>query len=354
MNRDDGQRPLGLMLTGRCFVNPLFDYLLIGGGLSLVTTAILVTQPIGTDLVRPEMLPVLILLSNSVHFAASTVRLYTKPGTRQTLPFLTTIFPLVAFAVLTLCIILAEAIGPHLQAMYLTWSPYHYAAQAYGLAVMYSYRAGCSMSLTDKRLLWWVSMLPFFYMFVSGANTGLQWLLPVQVSSLPAVASGLNIIGWLLTLLAFAAPVVLFAKIWSSPSGPMPLISLLMVASNAIWWFVLSPLDAFVWATIFHGVQYIAIVIIFHVKDQVALPDNRHSVSYHVVWFYGACLLLGYGLFNCLPFAYVLAGFGEVESILLVAAAINVHHFIVDAYIWRLKKTDSNRTIVDSGELAPA
>jgi hypothetical protein len=29
-----------------------------------------------------------------------------------------------------------------------------------------------------------------------------------------------------------------------------------------------------------------------------------------------------------------------------MAAIINIHHFIVDAYIWRLGRGDSNRTIV--------
>jgi hypothetical protein len=35
-------------------------------------------------------------------------------------------------------------------------------------------------------------------------------------------------------------------------------------------------------------------------------------------------------------------------------AMINIHHFIVDAFIWRLKKSDTNRGIVDSGETADA
>ena len=38
-----------------------------------------------------------------------------------------------------------------------------------------------------------------------------------------------------------------------------------------------------------------------------------------------------------------------VESIALVVAAINIHHFIVDAYIWRLKSGDGNRQIVEAG-----
>jgi hypothetical protein len=73
----------------------------------------------------------------------------------------------------------------------------------------------------------------------------------------------------------------------------------------------------------------------------------------HALWFYGASLALGYALFHALPRAFTLAGFGMVESMLLVIAAINVHHFIVDAYIWKLRPGDSNRRVVDAGAAPP-
>ena len=70
---------------------------------------------------------------------------------------------------------------------------------------------------------------------------------------------------------------------------------------------------------------------------------------YHTVWFYSACILLGYGLFNCWPRAYMLAGFGPAESVLLVVAVINIHHFIVDAYIWKLRPGGTNRRVLQAG-----
>jgi hypothetical protein len=72
-------------------------------------------------------------------------------------------------------------LGPHLQSLYLTWSPYHYAAQAYGLAVVYAYRSGCSLLPGDKRLLFWASMMPFFFAFVNDQGSGLHWILPASV-----------------------------------------------------------------------------------------------------------------------------------------------------------------------------
>ena len=341
-------------LTGRTFVHPLFDYMLIGGGLSLLATAAVLLMPRTGELISAKTLPYFILLSNSAHFAASTVRLYTKPDSYKTMPFATMALPLVTLSVLTLCMFQAGRLGPHLQSLFLTWSPYHYAAQAYGLAVMYSYRSGSFLSPGDKSRLWWISMLPFFYAFLKGNSVGLDWLVPRIVLSQPMVHDVRAALSMVIMVLAFATPVVYFAKTWRSGGRPLPLISMLLLFSNGIWWFLLIYIDAFIWATIFHGIQYLAIVIIFHLKDQLARPENRRGRVYHVTWFYATSLLLGYGLFNVFPLAFILAGFGKLESVLLVVATINIHHFIVDGYIWRLKKTDTNRRIVEAAVPVPA
>ena len=351
--------------AGRCFVGPLFDSLLIGGGLSLLVVPLLLVDRdlpgLGAlasrldALTGPEALPYAILLIPGAHFAASTVRLYTKPGTSTSLPFLTMGFPLVVFAVLTLCLLWPQQLGRSFQSLYLTWSPYHYAAQAYGLTVMYSMRSGCSLGPRDKRLLYWGAMLPFLYSFFSTVGAGFSWLVPGWAYHSAPVQGGLGVLRPALAVAGFAAPFALYAWLRRGGRSPMPWIGGVLLLSNAIWWYVLPPLRAFVWATIFHGIQYLAITMIFHVRQQVARPENRRGPLYHVVWFYTVCLALAYGMFNCLPQAYVLAGFSLSESLLLVAAAINIHHFIVDAYIWRLAPRDSNRTVVDSGgALAPA
>jgi len=335
-------------IIGRTFVHPLFDYMLIGGGISLMVTIWVVAA--GTpEIINRSFIPFFLLFSNSAHFAASTVRLYTKRGSIEALPFLTLAFPLVCLVVLAVCMMYPFLLGENLLKLYLTWSPYHYAAQGYGLAVMYSYRSGCMLSLDNKRMLWWVGMLPFLKVFFTSANFGLHWLLGLAGVTMPNGVEVFlqNNLGTALMWLSFAAPAMLYYIIAKSDSGPMPLISIMAVATNAIWFAVLNSTDAFLWATVFHGIQYLAIVIIFHVRDQLAEPDNRRGWLYHTLWFYGACFILGYALFNCLPLGYSLAGFPPVESVWIVLAAINVHHFIVDGYIWRLKKGDSNREVVD-------
>ncbi|MCH2173092.1 hypothetical protein MK489_20120 [Myxococcota bacterium] len=350
MNRDSTSSSLSTRLLGQSFVHPIFDYLIIGGGLSLLVMLWIhhagrlhLSISFGDDTI--SLMAMLILLTNSTHFASSTVRLYTKPGATEDMPFLTLAFPVVAFLMLTLCIFEAGTLGPHLQSLYLTWSPFHYAAQAYGLAVMYSMHSGCRLRPLDKKLLRWVCLLPFLLAIVQAGDVGIGWLLPRSVMMEPQVIELLLTTQKILTVLIFASPIALFFWVWRQSGMPMPFISLLVVITNGVWWATLSYRDAFVWATVFHGVQYLAIVTIFHLKDQRKAGDPRSAV-HHVARFYATSLVLAYGLFALLPHAYVLVGFGFVESMLLVVAAINVHHFIVDAFIWRLSR-GGNRAIVE-------
>ncbi|HIF94066.1 MAG TPA: hypothetical protein EYQ60_13260 [Myxococcales bacterium] len=342
--------PISASLIGRTFVHPVFDYFLIGGALSLIVVWFISTYPQMTPFSSTRDFKYFILFSNSAHFASSTVRLYTKPGVdgHQSFPFLKTVLPLMFLAVITISVFSVDTFGKHFRAIYFTWSPYHYAAQAYGLTVMYCYRSGCLLNAANKRLLWWVAMLPFIHNFTLFPAGGLHWLDFGGWLKSPDAIAVLNEFRFYMPRFAFAAVPLLFLRIWRSESRPMPLIGALMLFTNGIWWFILPPMKAFIWATIFHGIQYLAIVIIFHVKDQLARPENRHGVAYHVIWFYGASVALGFVLFDWFPRAYIYAGVAAGTSVMMTVAAINLHHFIVDSFIWRLKKSDNNRGIVDS------
>lgn len=83
---------------------------------------------IGIVVLNPEILPFFtaedfryfILLSNSAHFAASTVRLYTKPNAHQTMPIVKMVLPMVALGLVTLCMFRADTLGSNLRALYFT------------------------------------------------------------------------------------------------------------------------------------------------------------------------------------------------------------------------------------------
>ena len=93
--------------------------------------------------------------------------------------------------------------------------------------------------------------------------------------------------------------------------------------------------------------QYLTIAAIFHVREQTRRPENRRGWAFHVGIFYGASVALGYVLFVLWPDAYVAMGHEPLLTAQLVVAVINIHHFVVDAYIWRLRRDPNLRTVVD-------
>jgi hypothetical protein len=343
-----------LFQVGRSFVHPAFDLVVIGGLLTvpIALWAALAGQSASAFL--GVTFPVVALFCNQAHFAASTVRLYTKPHTYEDLPFLTMGLPLVTLGVVSAFVIFAHQIGNHLHALYLTWSPFHYAAQTFGLATMYSYRSGCRLDRTEWWALRTACMLPFLHSLLSGApqGAGLGWIIPYRtLVSNPMGFAVLTKAFTVLTWTSLLAPLAVFALVAYRSRGigsrpTLPLLSVALMLSNASWWVLLGYWDAVIWATVLHGIQYLGLMSIFYSEDALRRVGNQHGRPYHIVVLLGVCIALGYGLFQCWPRAYVMLGFGRVESMYMVIAAINIHHFIVDRYIWRIRKDQNYRTVI--------
>jgi len=339
-----------LFAKGRFFVHPAFDYLVIAGGLSLAFAIGMAT--LSLDVTLRGALTTLFIVANGAHFAASTMRLYTRPGVMQTQPMLSLALPVVAVLFVTAAIALPEPLGLLFVATYLVWSPYHYSAQAYGLAVMYGYRAGTPLGREEKRAIRLACLLPFVWTLLQPQG-GLASVLRFWTVTAPAPLDDIRgMVSHVLVSITLFAPFALALWLRVRRGVMLPLISVLVIGSNAVWWTFFNILDAFMWVSVFHGLQYLGIVTIFHVKDRMRTVGNRHGRAWHVATFYGACVVLGYVLFEVWPSAYAWAGYDLTRSALLVTAAINLHHFIVDAYIWRLRRDPNYANVVDAEPVA--
>jgi hypothetical protein len=150
---------MGRLSVGRAFVHPAFDYLVIGGGLSLPVVVLVLAHGgslgggSGTLGAPAAFLAALFIVSNNAHFAASSLRLYTRPDAVRQRPVLTLGAPVLAVAVVSAAIALPEPAGFSLWILFQLWVPYHYSAQAYGLAAMYAYRSGCRLEDAVRRWL---------------------------------------------------------------------------------------------------------------------------------------------------------------------------------------------------------
>ena len=348
--------PFWLPTLGRAFFHPVVDLLFICGGFSLPFLLVMQSDTLAIELKGASMIALLVVF-NYAHFASSTVRLYTKPGAAASHRFLAYGFPGVALAMTFLAIGFPERIGQHLISLVLTWSPYHYAAQAYGLALMYSYRSGTRFSPVEKRWLFWICMLPFIRALINIDDTsvaqmmgvgGVWWLLPESLLSDGSVlAEGLR---W---LVAGMTPLVYILPIAYACLGRarLPVMALVLVLVNALWLTAFSLFDAVVWATVAHSVQYLFIVSYAHSKDTTAVSGGQRIERRPMLHFYLLSVTTGPVLFIALPLLISAAGHASGRQwdpshiYLMVVAALNLHHFIVDGYIWRSKPVDRSATL---------
>jgi hypothetical protein len=344
-HRDGSVWPLG-----RTFVSPAFDLAFIGGGLSLLVGLVAAAGGLRFGLAD---LSLVLLFGNFAHFASSTVRLYSKPGALQALPRALTLWlPLAMLAGFTLVLHGAGWLVPYVFAVFVIWSPYHYSAQAYGLAMMYAYRSDCPLTEARKRAVWWACLMPFLWSLLrpdAGVAPILQGLGFQGVPVLEQVRWGTSL---LLSAASLVTPVVVILGLRARAGVTLPLMSVTVVMTNAVWWTFFNYVNAMWWAAIFHGVQYLAIVTIFHVRERTRAESGRLGPLAHGMVFYGACVVLAWVLFVLWPDAYVWAGFDPVLTPQLTVAVVNIHHFIVDAYIWRLRKDPNYRTVVDAPAIA--
>jgi hypothetical protein len=334
---------------GRGFWFSPCDVLIIGGGLSLLIGGLLYVSPQSfRTAIDDHVLWPAILLVNSAHFAASYIRVYTKPKAMERLPALSFFGPAALFLVTLICISYASILGRHLTTLYLTWSPYHYAAQTFGLSLIYLYRSGCTVSRPERRLLKCGAFAPFMWAFIDGrkTGTGLGWFLSAAfLNEHQTFDQWLTFAQWPLAVISLLAPIALVMFRWRKQHKLTPLIVPTLLLSNAIWWILFPYIQAFLWATVFHGLQYLGIVLAFHIHERVGPSGTVKQQVLVGARFYVAAAAIGYALFRLWGYSFQAAGFGYAESSAIIVASLNIYHFIVDAYVWKLRG-DSNEAVL--------
>jgi hypothetical protein len=69
--------------------------------------------------------------------------------------------------------------------------------------------------------------------------------------------------------------------------------------------------------------------------------------------FYGVSFVLGVVLFFLTPMIYVPFGFAATQSFTMMTWVINLHHFIVDGFIWRTKPAEKKSALPRTLESEP-
>jgi hypothetical protein len=288
---------------------------------------------------------------NAPHYGATLVRLYEREQDRRKYFFFTVYVTLALsalFVIATHNVWLASA----LITAYVIWSPWHFSAQNYGLLLMFLRREGIAFDDTTKRLFYasFVASTLMSIESVQAANSELvfapatfrapgtarifQWEL-LQIFASPILwvlggiysaclagalfrlrASGFRIMGpatlLIVTQALFTAVPVAAGRIYSSGE--------ITVA--------FAPL----WISIAHSAQYLWVSAYFAKRSGAQKSSAR---------FLGKSLLAGSGVTVLPGLLFAPAVLGEIpwDAGLagLVFSMVNLHHFIMDGAIWKLR-----------------
>ncbi|MSP60024.1 MAG: hypothetical protein EXR72_06720 [Myxococcales bacterium] len=280
------------------------------------------------------------------HYAATYRRAY---GSREVLrahPIVTLAAPLCLVLLAVLALRSPAGFAPFYFLAYVVWSGYHYSGQSLGVAMLYPLRQGQPLARWEKRLLalplygsWIVSLCGFLRPSVESRNAAFEYVR----NGLPA----LRMPDWALAVAlgalvaSFAGPVVV-ASARQRRGTPLPAQCYAVLLAQVLWfaWGLYDPFFAVLLVPALHAMQYLAITGWHHARGRAGRP------LLPVLFGYAAFLLVvGVASGLCLR---------SLESDLLLLAAalatLNLHHFLLDGRIWRLREAKLRQSFVAARE----
>ena len=247
-----------------------------------------------------------------------------------------------------------SAIVPWIFTVYVTWSPWHYTGQNFGLLMMYARRNGAAPTTFERRALY-VSFLSSYLLLFIGFHTGPSADPMIRSLGIPLPLSELARITLLVffVLPGFYAIARLAVRV---PASAM-LAPLTLFATQFMWFVAPAVIE---WITdiklsqaryssgvlaIMHSAQYLWVTSYYARREAEAGSSGGWRP-----WAYAGTLVAGgIALFVPGPWltSYVFR-YDFTTSVLVFTAIVNIHHFILDGAIWKLRDTRIAALLIDS------
>jgi hypothetical protein len=342
----------------RWLQGPISDVVL-GGGLLYVP--VLLVLLVGGPAVREAMpffaVPLLLLMFSAPHIGATLVRVYERPEDRRAYS-LFAFWATAAIAVFCVASFFVQGVGSVFITIYLTVVPWHFTGQNYGVALVLLKRQGIEVTPETKRYVYAAFVLPFalFLLALHGSEPTSVEYAPLNTSGtrfeflslgIPGVIQGPAVILCILAYLWVLGECALRLRGLGSAKQLLPGAGVFF--SQALWFaapvvaaVLLDPEDlgpfsqryaafTFTWISVMHGAQYLWITNYFVKKERPETTAPRFLLR---------SMLMGTAIYGIpvLILAPALSGriaFGGLE--LMLAAALNIHHIVLDSAIWKLR-----------------
>src|SRR4051794_9700706 len=321
--------------------NPTLDFVVGCGAWSAPLLAFAYLTSAGTTAIWSIVFYGLALFFNYPHYMATIYRAYHDRENFEKYRFFT-IYVTAAFLVLLVACHAYVQMLPWIFTLYLTWSPWHYSGQNYGILMMFGRRAGVQVTALIRRLLYASFLISYAVLFLSlhtGPSSDPLFLtinLPERVG-MPLIA--ILSVAFLICAVAGLRGLLRQSN-WKGIAAPTVLMT------TQLMWFVLPSFLRWTsgWQipqgrystgvlAIMHSAQYLWITHYYQRREA-----NAQGLTWKPVAYFGALMVGGIALFVPGPWisAYVFHKDFR-NSFLVFTALVNLHHFVLDGAIWKLR-----------------
>ena len=247
---------------------------------------------------------------------------------------------------------------PWVFTLYICWSPWHYTGQNFGLLMMFARRNGAEVSASERRwiraafIASYLMLLASFETASSGEPLVLSLGLPAKFTLWARLALGA----------AFALFVVLGFRRLVARSGWEAMTPSMLLAFTQFLWFVLPTLlelratyqipetqySSGILAVL-HSAQYIWVTSYYQQREARAAGQWKWRMATYFVTLVAG----GIALFIPGPWlvSYILR-FDFTTSLLIFTALVNIHHFILDGAVWKLRDSRIASLLIGQGAKA--
>jgi tetratricopeptide (TPR) repeat protein len=284
----------------------------------------------------------LALFFNYPHYMATIYRAYHRSEDFQKYRIFTVHITAILLATALLSHFWARML-PWIFTIYLTWSPWHYSGQNYGLFMMFARRAGADPDKSTRRALYGAfiaSYLILFLGFHAGGSTDSLFIslgIPPVISRVEQAALCVVFIG----LSTFG-----LSKL-ARTTGWRKLLPSLTLFSSQFLWFLLPAVISLIKGleipqsryssgvlAIMHSAQYLWITSYYARRE----ASGESKKNWRPLAYFAVLVVGGIALFVPGPWlASRILHHDFTASFLIFTALVNIHHFILDGAIWKLR-----------------
>jgi tetratricopeptide (TPR) repeat protein len=285
---------------------------------------------------------VLALFFNYPHYMATIYRAYHTAADFQKYRIFTVHITLLVALTIILSHVWVQAL-PWIFTIYLTVSPWHYSGQNYGLFMMFARRAGAKPTPLEGRTIYATFLISYAILFLN-FHTG-HSADPLFVSlNIPNAISSWAQIG--LAALFVVCSAFAVGRFTSHTGWRKMIPSLTLFSTQCVWFFLPTVLS--LWGrfrvpqsrystgvlAVMHSAQYLWVTS-YYAKREASATSGR---SWRPFAYFTILIAGGIALFVPGPWLSSLVfHFDLTRSFLIFTALVNIHHFVLDGAIWKLR-----------------